>query len=417
MKKRVEETEHSIAVKGLPSASGFDANFRCLGKRALCKQLPKEEDTALTNRGRRIHKALETTDLSPLSMSEQITVSRCMYAEAELVHDYSFEQAETIWERRLWDVDDDFQRLWSGQVDTLFIQRDQRRLMIDDHKTGWGLPVPIENNWQMKSEAALAADLYEADEAVAALVHPHHPDSLYEVAVYDRDTLRANLETVRGFVRQLQADHLHEGEDPIAWIKPSVKGYTWSPKKVPDAKPVFDSVLPRTPNAVSCQWCMAKRICPEYQAQMAKLQQDVADEVEDKGFTAILRRTPAQRGDHVRQIKMLQDNLKALLEQYTELVAKDEAAGNRPSSTIQGYGIRFKWDRKITDEVKAMKFIEQALGKSALAHALKFNLTALEEHLTRTMTKKDAKARVEEILRGVIKLQKSNPWLEERRAL
>jgi hypothetical protein len=387
-KKRVKQSSHELEAKGLPSASGFDAEFRCLGKRALCSQLPAEEDTAVTNRGTRIHTALETSDLSKLSMSEQITASRCMYAEAELVHDFDFEGSETIYQPpRFWDVDDDLEQTWSARLDTLFIQRDRRRLMLDDHKTGWSVPVPIAQNWQIKAQAALAADLHDADEVVAALVHPHHPDSLYEVVTYDRATLEANLETVRQKVVQIQS---------------------------PDQS--------RTPNPISCQFCTAKGICPEYQAQMSKLAEAIADEVEDKGFTAILRRTPQERGEHFKRIEMVADNVKELKAKYVTFVEQDQSAGrledkDYESHLVTGFGLRFKWDTKIKDEDEAIVLTERAFGSEALNAALKFNRTALEEHLSAKMSKKEAKERVSEVLRGVMQFQKSKGWLEERRAL
>src|SRR5213079_3390745 len=95
---------HTIETEGLPSASSFDSDFRCLGKRALEAQLPEREEDANMRRGSKIHKALEKSDLSELSPSDEITASRCMYAEAEIVHRYNFEGSEVQWEKRLWDV-------------------------------------------------------------------------------------------------------------------------------------------------------------------------------------------------------------------------------------------------------------------------------------------------------------------------
>src|SRR5215471_3480953 len=100
--------------EGKPSSSGFDAEFRCPGKRALCARLPKEEDTAVTERGRRIHDALETNDFSNLSDTEGRTASRIAYGESEIVHEYGFEGAHITFERRIWDYDDALNKTWSG---------------------------------------------------------------------------------------------------------------------------------------------------------------------------------------------------------------------------------------------------------------------------------------------------------------
>src|SRR5215472_1100125 len=117
--------------EGKPSSSGFDAEFRCPGKRALCARLPKEEDTAVTERGKRIHHALETNDFSALSDSEQRTTSRIAYGESEIVHEYSFEGAQVTFEYRVWDFEWAGKRLektWSGRVDRFDWQPSERRL-------------------------------------------------------------------------------------------------------------------------------------------------------------------------------------------------------------------------------------------------------------------------------------------------
>ena len=107
--------------EGLPSASGFDSEFRCPGKRALCARLPKEEDTTAADRGKRIHDALQKGDFSDLADSEQRTASRIAYGESEIVHEYGFEGAEITFEERIWDLDDELNKLWSGRVDLSLI--------------------------------------------------------------------------------------------------------------------------------------------------------------------------------------------------------------------------------------------------------------------------------------------------------
>lgn len=373
-KKKVARNQHDEETEGKPSSSGFDAEFRCLGRRELCATLPPEDDTTIQKRGQRVHKALETSDLSELPASEQITASRCMYAEAELVHKFGFEGAHVEWEMRIWDFDDQLRHTWSARIDALHIIGKGERIMVDDHKTGWGLPIAIEENWQMKSQGALLGDQYASKEVVAALVHPHHPDSLYETVVYGPKEIAENLVIVRGLVAKIQK-----------------KGNR------------------RTPNAISCQYCKAKRICPEYQGELKALEQSIADEIEDKGFTAIIRQTPEQRGKRVKQLKSFAKGIKEILEQYTHLAKKDEDA-------IKGWRLRRSYDRILTSEREAIIMTERAFGKEALREAMEFSLTSLQAFLEKGMTKKEAKARVEEVLFKVLKFQPKEPFLEERRA-
>src|SRR5215471_11760342 len=269
MKKRTfTPTQHELETEGLPSASSFNADFRCLGRRALVATLPAMEDSAQSARGTRIHKALEASDLEGLSDSDARTASRIMYGESELVHEHDFEGAVTTFEERFWDVADDLTPIWSARIDRHDWQSNKKRLLVTDNKTGWSLGVPIEENWQIKAEASLLAEQYSATEVVAALIHPHHPDSLYEVATYSGDELPEILDSVRHNVKLIQS---------------------------PDQ--------PRTVGGIQCQFCPAKRICPEYQAASAKLKQAIADEIEDEGFTALLRRSIKERGAHVKALK------------------------------------------------------------------------------------------------------------------
>lgn len=379
MKKRLppgQQTAHDKEAEGLPSASGFDAEFRCLGRRALTRRLPKEEDTAIQARGHKIHQALADSDLADLSKSDERTASRCMYAEAKLVHEFDFEGAEVTWEERFWDFDDELNHTWSFRADTLHVK--PGRLLVADNKTGWGIPPPIDVNWQVRAEAALLADGYyfDAAEAVVALIHPHHPDSLYEVRVYTRDDLRDLLATVRRLVQTIQ---------------------------LPDQ--------PRTPGGMQCQYCPARPLCPEYQAHMAAIEQAIADEIADEGFTAIIRRSPKQRGEAVAHLKEMQANIKTLLEQYVQMAQKDGTA-------VHGFTLRRKLDRSLTDEATAMELVREEWGDDALAESMHLSLPDLEKTLaTKLGTAKDAKAAVQRVLNPVLKFKPSNYWLEESRSL
>jgi hypothetical protein len=372
-RRSFEPTAHDIEAEGLPSASGFDSEFRCLGKRALCSQLPKEEDTVIQARGHRIHKSLEESDLSDLPLSEERTASRIMYGEAKLVHEYDFEGAEVEFEQRVWDIDDDWNHTWSARIDSVHWQPNKRRLLIPDYKSGWSLPPPIEINWQVRSSAALLAEYHDAEEAVCALIHPHHADSLYEVAVFTRQDLRGLLDTTRHNVAAIQ---------------------------LPDQ--------PRTPGGIQCQWCTAKGICPEYKAQLAKTEQEIADEIEDQGFTAVIRRTPNERGDHVRRIHEVVKNAEAMLAQYVKLAERD-------GSAVDGYTVKRNLRRSLTNEAQAMEIVRSTFGEAALYDALHLSLTDLEKKIAATTTMKDAKAAVQRALNPVLKFTKTKSFLVESR--
>ena len=379
MKKRLpagQKTKHQIETRFKPSASCFDSCFRCPGKWQLEAQLPAEEDTYLTRLGTDIHKALETCDLTGLSPSAARTTSRIMYGEAEIVHEYSFEGAEVEFEHRVWDFDDDMNKSWSARLDALHWQPDKKRILVPDYKSGWGIPVPIYENWQVRSEAALLTEMHGAEEAVTALIHPHHPDSLWEARVYKRRELLDMLDLVRQNVKAIQQ---------------------------PDA--------PRIPGGIQCQWCTAKRICPEYQAASAALAVAIKDEVADEGFTAIINRSASARGEHVRALKEQYHNIEEILDQYVELLKKEKGS-------IKGYILRRKLDRHVDNEAEAMRITKEKFGEEALYAALKFSVAALEEQIApKVGGMRKAKDIVASELNSLLKFKESKLFLAESRSL
>lgn len=375
-RRTLKPTAHDIEAEGLPSASQFDAEFRCLGKRALCARLPKPADTYASESGHRIHQAMQSFDMTGLTQTEERTASRIMYGEAELVHEYSFEGAHVTFEERVWDFDEELNHTWSARVDRYDWQPAERRLLVIDDKSGWTLPPPIKDNWQVRSEAALLTELHDAQETVVALIHPHHADSLWEAKVYSLDEMLAILDAVRSNVRQIQ---------------------------LPDQ--------PRTAGGIQCQWCPAKRVCPEYKAWQKELDLAVADEIKDEGFTAINRRSDIERGEHVRALKEQLHNIEFILAQYVQLMVKD------PNS-IKGYVLRRKLIRKFTDEAQAIELVRNAYGNDVVLEALKLSLPELEEVLApKAGGKRKAKEQVERLLAGVLKFEHSKHYLDESRSL
>jgi hypothetical protein len=152
-------------------------------------------------------------------------------------------------------------------------------------------------------------------------------------------------------------------------------------------------------------------VCPEYQAYVAGIAQAVADEIEDEGFTAIIRRTPKQRGEAVRQLKEMVKNIEVLMKQYVELAQRDSAG-------VDGFTLRRKMMRSFTDEAMAMTIVRSEFGAEALADAMHLSLTDLEKALSkRKGSAKEAKEAVQRALSTVLKFTPSKHYLEESRSL
>lgn len=351
---------HIRASEGKPSASRFDSDFRCLGKRALEMQLPPEPDNVNTRRGSKIHKALELSDLSGLSRSDRITAERCMYAEGELVHKYGFEGAKVTFEERIFDVDENLQPIWSAGLDTLYLQKG--RALLIDYKTGFMATQPIERNWQIKGQIAAVRIKYQVDEITAGLVHPHHPDSLYEDIQANGRRADMHAETIRGTIVQI-------GED----------------------------AQPRTPNSISCSYCRARRICPEYQHRIDSVAKAVKEEAKDEGYSKLIERTPEERGKHIKSLFMLKSSLDTVMEQYAKLIKSgDEAAG---------WNLQNSWNVTVKDELAAMSMIRTAWGEAALSAAMKIDLKALTAHVAQKegLQTKQAKEQIDATLKPLLK--------------
>jgi hypothetical protein len=318
---------------------------------------------------------LAEADFSDLADSEAKTASRIAYGESEIVHEYGFEGALIEFEQRVWDVDAEFNHTWSGRVDRYDWQPDKRRLLVIDDKTGWTTPPPVAINWQVRSEGALLAELHDAEEVVVALIHPHHVESLWEAKVYDKRQCADLLEVVRINVRKIQ---------------------------LPD--------MPRVVGGIQCQWCPAKRICPEYIAASEALDQAIADEIQDEGFTAINRRSREERGEHMRRLKEKITNIEFILQQYVELAVRDPDA-------VAGWRLARKLTRTVTNELQAIERVRDTYGVDTLAACLQFSVKALEDQLAKNTTRKEAKDAVRRVLGALLQFKKSKYFLEEARSL
>ena len=367
---------HAEETEGLPSGSGFDSCFRCLGKWELEKRFRKDdsESSSDAKKGQKIHQALEKSDLSRLSGSESVTAKICMDTEAKLIDKYDFEDVrDVVWEQRFWDVDDDFNKLWSVRLDYLLIQ--PRRALLFDHKTGWGIPVPIEQNWQIRSQAAIVWYMYQVDEVIAVLSHPHHPDSRYEVGIYTAEQCAEWMVTIRGYVDLIQK---------------------------PDQ--------PFTVGGIQCQYCRAKHMCPERQAWLEKVALDVRNEIRERGFTALIDRNPDERAQHYREVRQLAENCERIIEQYTSMAVHDPDA-------ISGYRTQKAWQRSVKNEVEALEKVEREFGEKVANESMIFSLTELQEAVRRAkkLSKVKAEKLVEACLGETIRFAPKRPFLVEKK--
>jgi len=352
--------------QGLPSASHMDADIRCLGRRTLCRSVPPERTSPAAARGHKIHAVLEgAAKMEELCDSDKRTAQRCMDEEQRIVKAYGFEGASVYREVRLWASNDELDLIYSAKLDTLYVK--DRRALFVDYKTGWGAGVPIEKNWQMKSQAAVTLLHYDVDEIVCSLIHPNHPDSLSEVRVWSRDQ-------VQGYIGELEH---------------------WCSLMTIDA--------PRTPNSISCLYCPAKDICHEYIHQMDRYLED--GKLSTRPQYELM--SPQERGNRLRLFKLAEAMVKTERAAYKEMLEKDPAS-------VEGWKLKGSSMRFITDQVSACESIRENHGVGAVDRCLELSIGKLEEFLIEKGIKKsDVKDAVKQLLGGAIASKEKEPSLVE----
>jgi hypothetical protein len=226
----------------MPSASKLSQVIACPGCINLSNSIPdkpveKEEEDDLTKSGIRIHAALDTGNTLELSEEEErlykLAVKYTKQAIDEWIKDSPLlvtEESvlETINEQRIWLFDDDLNRVASGQLDRLVIQKNASRCVVVDFKTGFTPNLePAERNSQMRLCAVLTYREYDVNSVRCVLIKPRSKNNPIDRVDYTRSDLEFSY---RHIISQL-------------WLS-----------RQPDA--------PRRAGN-HCHYCPAKSECPE----------------------------------------------------------------------------------------------------------------------------------------------------------
>jgi hypothetical protein len=354
--------------EGLPSASSLDADMRCLGRRNLIRDLGIERSPAgeAADKGTRIHEALENGNYDKLSDSEKITASIIEYQEGQLVDSNNFEGSKIIKEERYWLTDlKQFKGVFSGKPDRIHVNG-SRALNIN-YKTGFSFVVPIERNWQVRSECVLIAENLQVTEVLAALIHPHHPETFRQEATFNIGHLTTYRETILKAVEQMDK---------------------------PDA--------PRTPNPVSCMYCPAKTMCKEHKFWIDSVAKDKTSNDD---------RSPEQRGERLNEIKYVAKSFKEEEDRMKQMLKAD------PNSVF-GWRLVPSGKREINDIPKASTVIKSTWGEGVLNSSTSISIPSVEQavyDIKKPADKKYTKVKAEEevgiILANYISKTMSDPKL------
>ena len=216
---------------GLPSASAASRYAACLGSFDLERQVAEVESSGDAAIGNRIHAALALEPVSNLTTDETWIIDRCREQELELVKQ-TFGELETncFREKRLWSLDGEGNRLWSGKPDVIYTASDEGMTygLIIDYKSGRGAVESAAENLQLRCLVALLDESwgFTLDRITVAIIQPlAGPPS---VAVYESSDIH---------------NAIIESAELMGEIKKLGK--------------------PRTPSESACRYCKGKPYCSE----------------------------------------------------------------------------------------------------------------------------------------------------------
>lgn len=159
----------------LPSASGMDRLMRCPGsfQREQGIDLPDSPAAQTAARaGERIHAVLEgVKDISSLKAEEEKWTRLIIFQEAQLVEKHGMEGAHIqIREQRYWMELEPYGKLFSGKPDS--VHKMGSKILNVNYKTGKYAPLPIQENWQIRTECALLCLRENAETVIGATIQP-----------------------------------------------------------------------------------------------------------------------------------------------------------------------------------------------------------------------------------------------------
>lgn len=216
---------------GWTSASNAEADSLCPGRHIAQRGLPEGAKGADAESGTRIHAWLELPlDKGPeLSDAELETAEKCNEIECNLishVFDCPLEDKarKVLREHRMWLTFGDYKH--SGKADVIHLYRDAA--MVIDYKTGRNEATESPRNLQLRDLAVLAASNLGVKTVHVSIVQPW-ATMKPEICTYTVEDLMLACDEMRARVEDSN-----------------------NPKSS------------RVPGATQCQYCRAKKTCPEF---------------------------------------------------------------------------------------------------------------------------------------------------------
>jgi len=240
--------------RNLPSASAASRYAACLGSFDLERQVAEVESTADAAIGNRIHAALALEPVGNLTTDETWIIDRCREQELELVKQ-TFGDVETncFREKRLWSLDKDGNKLWSGKPDVIYTVSDNGMLygLIIDYKSGRGSVENAAENLQLRCLVALLDESwgFTLDRVTVAIIQPlTGPPS---VAVYESSDIHSAILESNGLMKEIQKVGQPRTPSEAACKYCKGKPYCKEARELAVAPPLADAPAGITPDAIA----------------------------------------------------------------------------------------------------------------------------------------------------------------------
>ena len=359
---------------GLPSASAASRYAACLGSYDLERQVAEVESSGDAAIGNRIHAALALETVSNLTTDETWIIDRCREQELELVKQ-TFGEIETncFREKRLWSLDADGNRLWSGKPDVIYTVNDDGMLygLIIDYKSGRGSVENAAENLQLRCLVALLDESwgFTMDRITVAIIQP-----------------LAGYASVSSYYHQDIHDAIVESSELMSSVKKRGQ--------------------PRTPSESACKYCKGKPYCSE---------------ARELAVAPPLTNTPVGTTPDAIAATLTNQTLAAFLDRAAQAEAVIEACRSEArrrlgeGDSIEGWTLKEGAVRESIKDTETvyLRFIEGGGTYENIMPAITLNKTKLKEALkSATQTKgKELEAKLDQLLDGCTESKAGQPTL------
>jgi len=359
---------------GLPSASAASRYAACLGSWHLERQVAEVESTGDAAIGNRIHAALALEPVSNLTTDETWIIDRCSEQEAELVKQtFGDIEPNCFREKRLWSLDADGNRLWSGKPDVIYTAEVSGLLcgLIIDYKSGRGAVEDASQNLQLRCLVALLDESwgFTFDRITVAIIQP-----------------LAGHASVSSYQHQDIHDAIVESSELMSSVKKLGQ--------------------PRTPSESACKYCKGKPYCQEArELAVAPPLINAPDGITPDAIAATLtNQTLAAFLDRAAQAE-------AVIEACRSEARRRLSEGD----SIEGWTLKEGAVRETIKDTETvyLRFIESGGTYEDIMTAITINKTKLKDALkVATETKgKELESKLDQLLAGCTETKTGQPTL------